>query len=111
MLEDAKQRLQQLIDAENSEKVGLTINVDKSKSMFITSSPLVLQSTGAFNRLKPIKRSSKYPLRLKLFLINGNVLFILFYARQGWKMNQQFEKKILAFEDMCLRRILNIRSG
>ena len=145
LLEDSKQRLQQLLDAitENAENVGLSINVEKSKSMSIRSSPLVLhhkntsleqvkdfkylgswidcdgeimteikrrigQSTGAFNRLKPIWRSSKYSLRLKLRLFSSNVLSILLYASECWKMNQQLEKRILAFENMCLRRILNI---
>ena len=37
LLEDSKQRLQQLFDAitQNAENVGLSINVDKSKSMSI----------------------------------------------------------------------------
>ena len=44
LLEESKERLQQLLDTitENAENVGLKINIDKSKSMAITSSPLVL---------------------------------------------------------------------
>ena len=144
LLEESKERLQQLLDTitENAENVGLKINIDKSKSMAITTSPLVLhcknkdleqvqefkylgswidcdgeisteikrrigQATGAFNRLKPIWRSNKYSMRLKLQLFNSNVLSILLYASECWKINTQLEKRILAFENMSLRRILN----
>ena len=66
------------------------------------------QLTRAFNRLKPIWRSGKYFLRLRIHLFSSNVLSILLYASECWKMNQQLEKRILAFENMCLRRILNM---
>jgi hypothetical protein len=36
------------------------------------------------------------------------MLFILLYTSECWKMNQRLEKRILALENMCLRRILNI---
>ncbi|XP_065583920.1 uncharacterized protein LOC136042934 [Artemia franciscana] len=66
------------------------------------------QASGAFNRLTPIWRSNKYSLRLKLRLLNSNVLSILMYASECWKLNQQLEKLILGLENICLRRILKI---
>ena len=65
------------------------------------------QATGAFNRLKPIWRSNKYSIWLKLWLFNSNVLSILLCASECWKTNTQLEKRILAFENMSLRRMLN----
>ena len=65
------------------------------------------QATGAFNRLKPIRKSNKYSMRLKLRLFKSNVLSILLYASECWKINTQLEKMILAFENMSLRRMLN----
>ena len=56
LLEASKQRLQQLLDAiiENSEKV---INVDKSKSMSITSLPLVMDHKNInLEQVKDFKR-------------------------------------------------------
>ncbi|XP_065583129.1 uncharacterized protein LOC136042141 [Artemia franciscana] len=47
-------------------------------------------------------------MRLKLRLLNSNVMSILLYASECWKLNTQLEKRVLAFENMCLRRILNI---
>ncbi|XP_065577545.1 uncharacterized protein LOC136038401 [Artemia franciscana] len=66
------------------------------------------QASGAFNRLKPVWRSKKYSLKLKLRLFNRNVLSALLYSSECWKLNQQQERRILAFENNCLRRILNI---
>ena len=145
LLEDAKDRLQLLFDeiSEKALEVGLSINVDKSKSMSTSGSPLTLQcsdnsveqvqefkylgswientgdvtfeikrrigqASGAFNRPTPIWRSNKYSLRLKLRLFNSNVLSIFMYASDCWKLNQQLEKRILGFENICLRRILKI---
>jgi len=45
---------------------------------------------------------------LKLRLFNSNVLSAFLYSCECWKMNQQQEKRIVAFENNCLRRILNI---
>ncbi|XP_065573351.1 uncharacterized protein LOC136035457 [Artemia franciscana] len=141
LLEESKERLLQLFDT-ITENVGLKINIDKSKSMAITTSPLFLhcknkdleqvqefkhlgswidcdgvistetkrrigQATGACNRLKSIWRSNKCSMRLKLRLFNSNVLSILLYVSECWKINTQLEKRILAFENMSLRRVLN----
>ena len=46
-------------------------------------------------------------MRLKLRLFNSNVLSILLYASECWKINTQLEKRILGFENMSLRRMLN----
>ena len=66
------------------------------------------QATSAFSKLKPVWRSSKYSMRLKLRLLGSNVMSILLYASECWKLNTQLEKRVLAFENMYLRRILNI---
>jgi len=46
-------------------------------------------------------------MRLMHQLFNSNVLSILFYASECRKINIRLEKRILAFENMSLRRILN----
>ena len=63
------------------------------------------QATSAFNKLKPVWRSSKYSLRLKLRL-HSNGMSILFYATKCWEL--PLEKHVQAFENMCLRRLLDI---
>ncbi|XP_065580172.1 uncharacterized protein LOC136040034 [Artemia franciscana] len=40
------------------------------------------QASGAFNRLKPVWRSKKYSLKLKLRLINSNVLSAFLYSSE-----------------------------
>ena len=66
------------------------------------------QASGTFNRLTPIWRSNKYSLHLKLCLFNSNVLSILMYTSECWKLNHQLEKRVLGFENICLQRILKI---
>ena len=50
----------------------------------------------------------KYSLKLKLRLLNSNVLSALLYSCECWKLNQQQEKGTLALKNNCLHRILNI---
>ena len=41
-------------------------------------------------------------------LLDSNVMSILFYASECWKLNVQLEKRVLAFENICLISILNM---
>ncbi|XP_065567225.1 uncharacterized protein LOC136031479 [Artemia franciscana] len=68
----------------------------------------IAQATSVLNKLKPVWRSKKYSLRLKLRLLNRSVTSILLYASECWKLNVQLEKRTLAFENVCLGKILNI---
>ena len=47
-------------------------------------------------------------MRLKLWLMNINVMSMLLYASEYEKLNIQLEKRVLALENMCLGRIQNI---
>jgi hypothetical protein len=42
------------------------------------------------------------------YLFKSNVIPMLLYAAETWHLNQEQERKVLAFENSCLRRILNI---
>jgi hypothetical protein len=64
------------------------------------------QAIAAFNRLKRIWKLKTYLTRLKLHLFNRNVIPVLLYAAETWSLNQQQKKRIFAFENNCLRRIL-----
>ena len=66
------------------------------------------QASGTFNRLRPIWRSQNFSLRLKLRLFNSNVIPVLLYASETRDLNNTQERRILAFKNTCLRRILNI---
>ena len=119
--EEAKLRLKPLLDAidEKAEKMGLGLNVSKTKSMATSDSPLILQckdktieqvteikylgswieyddetateikrkigqATSAFSKLKRVWLICKYPMRLKLCLLNNNVISIRLYASECW---------------------------
>jgi len=52
--------------------------------------------------------SGKYSVQTKLRLFNTNVLSKLCYSSETWHLDQQLERKLLAFEYTCLRLFLNI---
>ena len=145
LLEMTKQRLQELLNkvSVKAEKVGLNINIDKTKSMATSGSPFELQhknrrveqvhefkylgswvdytgevqnevkrrngmANAAFNKIKPVWKSKKCSIALKLQLLNSNVLSVLFYASICWKLDVGTEKRLTAFENMCLRRVMGI---
>ena len=43
--------------------------------------------------------------------MNRNVICILFYVSECWKLNVKMEKRVLVFENICLRRTLKISLG
>ena len=61
--------------------------IDCDKGISIEIKRILEQATDAFNRLKPIWRSNKHSMQLKLWLFNSNVLSILLYASECWKIN------------------------
>ena len=66
------------------------------------------QATSALTKLKPIWHTSKCSQHLKLHLLTSNVMSSLLYGNNCWKLNIQLEKHVQAFENMWLRRLLNI---
>ena len=82
--------------------MGRTVNVDKSETMAAPNSRLILRCKD--NDIQQVQEF-KY---LKLRLLNRNMMSILLYARECWMLNIQLEKRVRAFENICLRRLLNI---
>ena len=48
-------------------------------------------------------------LKLNYKIFNSNVVSILTYASESWKMTKDIESKLNAFENRCLRKIMNIK--
>jgi hypothetical protein len=139
LLEEAKQRLQLLLDtiADKAEKVGLIVNVGKSKSMDTFNSPLILMCNGKTSEqvqefkylgswieydggiVNEIKRrigqatsafnKLKSVWRSKKYSLRlKHDMSVLLHANGSWKLNVRLEKCILAFESVYLKRILNV---
>ena len=61
-----------------------------------------------FTKLGKVWENPAYSSKLKLQLINSNVLSLLMYGCKTWVLTKQLEKRIQSHENICLRRILGI---
>ena len=62
----------------------------------------------AYHRLNKVWNSSVYRMKTKLKIFESNVISVLLYGCEAWKMNKYNEKRIDTFVQKCLRRILKI---
>ena len=62
----------------------------------------------AYHKLKNVWNSSVYRRKTKLKIFESNVISVLLYGCEAWKMNKYNEKRIDTFIQKCLRRILKI---
>ena len=65
--------------------------------------------TDSFNKFSKVWKSGKYRRKTKIRLFNSNVLAVLLYGCETWKMNKEDEKRLDVFHHKGLRRILKIR--
>jgi hypothetical protein len=62
----------------------------------------------AFAILGPLWKSNKYSRRTKLRIFNSNVMSVLLYGAEMWKLNSSDITRLETFQRNCLRRILGI---
>lgn len=67
------------------------------------------KARAAFHRLKNVWGSSDLPLNTKIRIFNSRVKPVLLYGADTWRTTVNPMKKIQAFINICLRRILQIR--
>ena len=65
-------------------------------------------ASAAFQRMRPVWKSSTYSTQTKLRLYRSNVRSVLLYAAETWRTTKSIESKLRGFEGRCLRRILAI---
>jgi hypothetical protein len=61
-----------------------------------------------FAMLGPLWKSSKYSKRTKIRIFNSNVMSVLLYGAEMWKLNASDVTRLETFQRKCLRRILRI---
>ena len=66
------------------------------------------KSRGAFAALKTIWSSTKIKVNTKLKIFNSNVMSVLLYGAESWKITKAISTKLDVFQRRCLRRILKI---
>ena len=66
------------------------------------------KATGAFNKLAKIWRSGQLSKNTKIRIFKSNVIAVLLYGCETWRMTKRDEAKLDTFLDKCLRRLLKI---
>lgn len=62
----------------------------------------------AFAMLNPLWKSTKYSRATKIRVFNSNVMSVLLYGAEMWKLNESDVTRLETFQRKCLRRVLRI---
>ena len=68
----------------------------------------IRKASQTFAMLKPIWKSKQLRLETKLRLYNSNVLSVLLYSSECWKLTAKLAHKLETFQNKCLRKILAV---
>ena len=68
----------------------------------------ISKATGAYAALRNIWRSSKISNHTKVRIFKSNVLWVLLYGAESWKVTTAITTRLDVFQTRCLRRILLI---
>ena len=66
------------------------------------------KARGAFNKLVKIWRSGQLSKNTKIRIFKSNVIAVLLYGCETWRITKRDERKLDTFLHKCLRRILGI---
>ena len=66
------------------------------------------KATGAFNNLAKIWRSGQLSKNTRTRIFESNVIAVLLYGCETWRMTKRDEAKLDTFLHKCLRRLLKI---
>ena len=66
------------------------------------------KARAAFNKLKPVWRSSLLSRKTKIKIFKTNVVAVLLYGCETWRMTKEDENKLNIFQHKCLRKILKV---
>ena len=86
--------------------LGSTVSPDGDSEKDITEK--IKKARQTFAMLNKIWKAKGLNLRTKLKIYRSNVLGVLLYSSECWKMTQSIIHKLETFQNKCLRRILQI---
>ena len=66
------------------------------------------KARSAFFRWRSVWKSNKYSRETKLRLYQSNVLSVLLYGSECWRMTEGDSSRLAAFHTTCLRRIMRV---
>ena len=68
----------------------------------------IRKAYGAFSQLYTIWKNNSISKRTKLRIFNSNVISVLLYGSETWKVTADISKKLQVFVNRCLRRIMGV---
>jgi hypothetical protein len=68
----------------------------------------IIKDKGAFAQLRSIRTSHQIHKRTKIRIFKSNVMSVLVYGCETWKITQDIINKLQTFVNRCLRNILRI---
>ena len=86
--------------------LGSILSVDNGAEKDIKSR--LQKARTSFSMLNPVWRSNKYSRRTKLRIFKSNVLSVLLYGSECWRMTATDISKLETFQNKCLRQICKI---
>ena len=86
--------------------LGAKVSTDGNSESEIKSR--IRKARGAFAALKNIWKTNKISNRTKIRLFKSNVLSVLIYAAESWKVTKSICQMLEVFQNKCLRKILRI---
>ena len=85
--------------------LGAVVSGDGSKPEVLSRTA---QASAVFTKLEPIWRDNNISLWSKVKLTRSLVISIFLFVCESWTLTAELEKRTLAFEMRCYRRLLNI---
>ena len=86
--------------------LGSKITTDGNSELDVNAR--IAKATGAFAALRTIWKSTKISTKTKVRIFKSNVLGVLLYGAESWKVTHSLTSKLDVFQTKCLRRILRI---
>ena len=86
--------------------LGSKITTDGDSTKYVMAR--IIKAGQTFAMLKPIWKSKQLRLEAKLRLYNSNVLSVLIYGSESWKLSAKLAHKLETFQNRCLRKILRV---
>ena len=82
--------------------------MDADKGSTANISARLKKTRAAYYKLRKVWASSQYRRKTKLRIYKSNVMSVLLYGAECWKVNQNDGQRLNTFHNRCLRRILHI---
>ena len=95
-----------LEDIQDFAYLGSKITTDGDSAKDATAR--IRKASQTFAMLKPIWKSKQLRLETKLRLYNSNVLSVLLYGSECWKLIAKLAHKLETFQNKCLQKILGV---